>query len=525
MKSAYVNGRFYTVDSQRPWAEAVLVQDGTFTAIGTTEQILTAAGTAAEIVDLGGRMVMPGIHDAHTHLLFSGLKHRFQGRIDPTGTVQQMLDSLAACSCHGPARDGQPSWIIAGEYAPDFFGHTPDRAHLDTRFPDQPVFLYDYTIHHGLANTKALELAGLTDTTADPNHGRYVRREQTGELTGEMVEQARWPVLRAIPDYTDDIYRQALEWAVATCHRFGITSVQEASASPQELRVLTAMDGTGTLDLNIAAHLVWREEGFGGASRAELDELIDRHDSVASPHVDTRFVKIWLDGAPLPPHMTQADLTADGDIDSTHLLVPSDELREAITRFDRDGLTVKIHCAGEGSVRAALDAYESVRAENPTSTTRHEIAHCTYIHKDDLERFRELNVVAEMSPAIWHIPEYGLDQGFKFASVHKADATMTVGSDWIITPDPNLFPAVQGMLDRGDESISIETAIEALTRIGARAVGREHLQGSIEVGKRADFIVLDRNLLEIDLHEIHATQVVSTVFEGRTAYISDDAAL
>ncbi|UOT03270.1 amidohydrolase [Rhodococcus opacus] len=520
---ALVNGRIYTVDPSSPWAEAVLIDDGVFSVVGSDAEVRAAAPEGTEFVDLAGKLAMPGLHDAHTHLLFSGLKFKYEARLTSPGSPAEIVHDLGNCHCADLVSAGEQPWIVGGEFLPTAFADGQlDRTFLDEAFPDQPVFLYDYTIHHAFVNSKALEIAGLSDESQDPPGGRLIRRDGTNELTGELVEQARWPVMRAMPDYRPEIYRDAVAWAVATCHRFGITSVQEASASPQALAAYRDLDRDGGLDLHVAAHLVWREEGFGMASTAELDRTIADRESFASAHLDTGFIKIWLDGAPLPPHMTQADLDAHGGIDSDNILVEADQLTEVLRGFDAAGLSVKIHCAGEGSVRAALDAFESVRQINGANGPAHEIAHCTFIHDDDYKRFGQLNIVAEMSPAIWHIEEYGLDDGYKFRTILDAGATMTVGSDWIITPDPNLFPAVQGMLQRQENSVDLATAVELLTIGGARVVGRDHHRGSITAGKSADLIVLDRDLFEIPVDEVGGTQVLRTVFEGRTVYSADE---
>lgn len=523
MATALLNGRIYTVDSTAPWVQAVLIEDGCFTVVGSDDQVRSAAPHDTEFIDLDGCLTMPGLHDAHTHLLFSGLKFRYEARLTPNGTTAEIVRDLQECQCGKLVDEGEQAWIIGGEFVPSAFADEElDRSFLDKAFPDQPVFLYDYTIHHGLANSKALEIAGLSDETPDPPGGRLIRRAGTNELTGELVEQARWPVMRSIPNYRDEIYQDAVSWAISTCHRYGITSVQEASASPQALAAFHDLDDANALNLHIAAHLVWREEGFGMATTAELDRTIVNRASYASAHVDTARIKIWLDGAPLPPHMTQADLDANGNTDPRNILVPPDQLTEALRRFDAARMSVKIHCAGEGSVRAALDAFEAVRNINGTLATTHEIAHCTFIQDQDYERFERLNVVAEMSPAIWHIPEYGLDDGFKFRTVLDSGATMTIGSDWIITPNPNLFPALQGMLQRGSESLDLTTAVQLLTLDGAKVVGQAHRRGSISPGKSGDLIVLDRNIFKVPTDEISATRVLRTVFEGRTVFLADE---
>lgn len=526
MGTAYVNGRIYTIDASNSWAEALLVERGKIAAVGTTEAIRSAAPTGTREVDLDGRMVMPGLHDAHSHLLYSGLKFHHEARLTPMADAEQIVRELSACCASHSLPRTEGDWVVGGEYHFSAFPDgRPDRDFLDRAFPDRPIFLYDYSIHHGLANSKALELAGLDAETEDPPGGRYIRRPGTRELTGELVEQATWKVKRAIPDYPEDIYRHALAWAISVCSSVGITSVQEASATRQQLRALKDLDtDQSPLDIRLAAHLVWREEGVGMASLAELEQVIDERAAYRTPHVDTNFVKLFLDGAPLPPHFTEAGIL-DDEVNRDNILVPEDELIEALQRFDSLGLKVKVHCAGTGSVRAALDAYEEVRRRNGSNGPVHEIAHCTYIHDDDYARFANLGIVAEMSPAIWHVPEFNevLCDGFRFATVRKAGVRMTVGSDWIITPSPNLFPPLQGMLQRDAESVDLAYALRLVTVEGARAIGRANSQGSLEKGKSADFIVLDQNLFDIPVDDIGRTRVLRTVFEGRTVYRADES--
>lgn len=518
MRTAYINAAVHTMDPARPRAEALLVEDGDLRAVGTSEEVLASSDSTTEVVDLEGRMVMPGIHDAHLHLLFSGLKFQVEARLRPGVDAHGIIEDLSSC-LHGPVDDAGREWVIGGEYLPDSFGEGgPHRSWLDEAYPDRPVFLYDYSIHHGLANSKALEIAGIDAARSTVDGGRIVRDPRTGEPTGELVEQGRWPVMRAIPDYPEQTGVDAVRWAVSRCHEFGITSVQEASANPQTLRALRSLDEDDALPLHVAAHLVWREEGFGGAPREELDRVIADRASWRSRHVDPDFVKIWLDGAPLPPHMTQADLTADGTVDESKILVPPAELVDALCRFDADGLTVKMHCAGEGAARTAVEAVEHVRRRNGADGPVHEIAHAGFVTDRDLARFPDLRMTAEMSPALWHIPEFGLQDGFRFRSVLDRRVPMTVGSDWIITEDPNLFPGLQGMLEHGTESVELEEALRALTIEGARAVGREERTGSLTPGKSADFIVLDRILDDVPVDSIGGTRVLRTVFEGRTVH-------
>ncbi|MGW2339201.1 amidohydrolase [Streptomyces sp. NPDC001661] len=519
---AYLNGRIWTGEPEHPWAQALLTHGAELATVGTDEEVRSVAGPDAHVVDLGGRMVMPGIHDAHIHLLLSGLKFRYECRLRPDAEERDILAGLTDCGCGGHQLPGRAGWIIGGEINPNAFPEAaPDRAFLDNAYADRPVYLHDYTAHHGFANAKALELAGIDADTPDPEGGRILRRPDTGEPTGELVERATWAVQRAVPEHEPAVYREAVRWAVSVANRYGITSVQEASASGQELRALGELDAAGDLTAHVAAHLVWREEGFGMASAEVLERRIADRDSYATPHVRTGFVKLWLDGAPLPPHHTHAGLRPDGSVDDTWLVIPADELVEALTRFDRDGLTVKVHCAAEGAVRVALDAVEAARKANGPDGPIHEIAHCGFVDPADLPRFAALNAVAEMSPALWHRPEpefAGLKEGFKFATLQRAGARVTVGSDWILTQDPNLFPALQGILQHGQEAVDLPTALYFMTLAGAEACGRADRIGTLRPGKSADFIVLDRDLFEVPTGEVGATEVLLTVFEGRPVH-------
>ena len=517
MATVFLNGEIYTGNKTQPWAEALLVIGGRIQAVGVGQDLLHLAPPQTEVVDLQGRMVMPGIHDAHLHLLFSGLKFKYEARLSPQADAERIVQDLKRCSCKGPIDEHGNQWIIGGEFVPANFQHGVDNTLLNEAFPDNPVFLYDYSIHHGLANAKALELAGLGHSGAADVPGGRRMRDSTGQLTGELVEQATWPVQSAIPDYPQEVYLDAIRWAVGRCHEYGITSVQEASASPQALAAMRTLDLREQLKLRVAAHLVWREEGFGMATATELEALISDRHAWESPHVDTSFVKIWLDGAPLPPHYTQSDVI-EGEIDESKILIPQAELVEALTKFDRDGLQVKIHCAGEGAIRTALDAIEQVRQSNGPGGPTHELAHAGFISDTDYPRLAELDVIAEMSPALWHIPDFGLQDGFRFKSVLSHNAKLTVGSDWIVLPSPNLFPGIQGMLEHGPESVNLATALEAVTLTGAKAVGKEATQGTLEAGKSADLIVLDRNLFKIPISEIGGTVVEMTVFEGEIVY-------
>ncbi len=520
------NGRIYTLDAERSWAEALAVRDGRIEAVGSTVEIDAGAGPATRVIDLGGRMVMPGIHDAHTHLLLAGLKWSHECRLPAGAGPEAIVAALQICAEATP--DGE--WIIAGEVNPNVFGDAPyDRAFLDAAFPDRPVLLHEYSIHHALANGRALELAGIDADTPDPAGGQIRRDPKSGVPNGELVETATTLVTRVVPPYLDRVYRGALRFAIERCHAYGITSVQEASANRRLLELLRDFDEREVLDLHVTAHLVWGSEKFGGAPPDELDRLFEDRRAFATDRVDVDATKVWLDGAPLAPYFSDAGLDpATGEVDPRNLLVDEDTLTGLLVRWRAAGVKPKLHVAGPGAARVALNAIERAYPRGSESTApRPDLAHVSILDLADAPRFAALDVVAEMSPALWHLGEVpGLEivnAWWPFASLHEAGATLTMASDWVLPPDPNLFPALEGLVTRQRESLELSVGLAMMTRNGAESVGRLERFGTLEVGKRASFIVLDRNLFEVPPTEIGDTRVLLTVFEGETVFVHDDA--
>ena len=516
--SVYVNGRIYTVNEAQPWAEAMAIRDGRIVYVGGNGAAKSFSGKEARVIDLEGRMVMPGIHDAHSHLLWAGLHLNFGCRLKEQETVAGIIGTLKQCA---EGKD-KSEWLVAGLIHHTFFpDNKPHRSWLDQAFPDTPVFLREGTFHHALLNTKALEVAGIDKATPSPFGGEIVKDEK-GELTGELVETATALATPFLPRESVERQLDALRWAVAINNRYSITSVQDAASTLDSLRAMDTLDKNHELTLQIAAHLIWGNPGFGGMSNDELEALIDSRAMYQTQHVRTDFVKMWIDGAPTPPYFTQADIDAQGQVEWSHILIPPDKLNAMVARFDKAGIKIKMHVAGAGAARVALDAIAAARKENPRSTLRHELGHTNLITPQDMPRFRQLNVVGEMSPSVWHL--YGRTLGdppqpaWQFKTLLDHGVLMTVGTDWVVTPTPNLFPGLQGMLLRGDESVDLVTALKMLTINGAIAVGWEKTHGSIEPGKVANFIVLDRNLFDVPAETVSETRVLKTVFEGKVVY-------
>ncbi len=491
--SVYTNGRIYTVDADRTWAEALAIRDGKLIAVGSNEEIRELASENTESIDLNGRMVMPGLHDAHVHLELGSISADHECTLPDAATPDQIVTTLKDCRATRPG-----AWITSSAIFPHVF---PDlrmtNDFLNTAFPDTPVFLSDYSFHHGLANAKALELAGIDDITPSPPGGLIVRDEQTGKATGELVENATALIHEVLPPYEEGVYLEAIQRAVAMNNSQGITSVQETSANRRILENLNTLDSKGELSLNVATHIVWRNESFSGSTAPKLAQLRTEHADYATDHVHTNFVKLWIDGAPLPPNITVAGLTENGSVDEEWLLYSQEELNEIISSVDADGISAKMHVADQGSARTALNAIEYARNTNGESGLLHELVHAASVHADDIHRMHSLGAIAEMSPAIWYLTLSGESEpsdSWDFNAMNDAGVTVTIGTDTLYGAE--LFPALEGILTRPGSSIDLTWGLDALTINGARVTRLDDRIGSIEAGKDATFIILDRNLFE-----------------------------
>ena len=536
------NGKIYTVAPDRPWAAAVAVRDGRYVYVGDGEGVETWRGPDTREINLEGRMAMPGVNDIHSHPWQGGVKELYECNFPFSAGLDEIEATLRECIRRNP----DSVWITGGQWTSDFFEQNPlasPRGWLDAIVGDRAIYLEDDSAHHAWVSSKALELAGITAATPDPAGGKFLR-DPSGAPNGVALETAKVMIDQSLPERSQAENVAAIRKAVQLANGFGITGMLEARTPPAISSAYAAADQQGYITAHVVTDLQTprgqRDEVMDVAALAKVSE---RH---ASKNVHTRFAKLFLDGVPTASRsavMLAPYLTSEEHPTSTTgmLMIEPDVLTRDLLALDAAGFTVKIHTAGDGAVRLALDALESVREKNGASGLRHELAHAGYIHPDDLPRFAELNVTADLSPYLWYprpiidsiVGAVG-DRAYRYFPIKdllESGANVGIGSDWpSAAADMNPWPAIEAMITRRnpfnddeetlwqEQAINLEQALAIATRYGARAHRLEAVTGSVEVGKSADLIVLNQNLFDIPPAGISNTAPELTLFAGEVVY-------
>lgn len=384
------------------WVGAIAVTDGRISALGSPERLQSFIGDSTAVYDLGERMVMPGIHDTHIHASLAGQMQRLECYF-LSFELDEVVDALKTCI--DDRLRGE--WVRGGQWHPTLFEQSDrsPREILDEIAPDNPVFLMDWSWHNGWLNSKALEIFDIDRDTPDPRGG-VIARDEAGEPTGILGDAAAYSVLRRLPAYSLDQRMDALEWSLERIAQHGVTTIKEAIVTTGIAKTYRELSRQDRLPMRIKASLTWKNE-FAVSHREEL-ALIANRAGYSTDDVDTGFAKIMLDGEPIPPVYTAAMLEPYTPSDQYpegwrgKLIFEPGELNPDVVALDRQGLSVKVHATGDRSLRAALDAFEAAREANGDSGVIHEISHAELIHPDDIARFAELNVAAEMCPILWH---------------------------------------------------------------------------------------------------------------------------
>ena len=535
-------GPVMTMGAVRRPAEAVAVKDGRITFVGSARDATSWVGPRTRRIDLAGRTLLPSFQDAHVHPAMAGVNltrcplHELPRQLDA------YLEAIAAYATAAPDRP----WVLGdGWYMEAFPGGTPTRQALDRVVPDRPAFFVNRDGHGAWVNSRALELAGIGHDTPDPADGR-IERDAAGEPSGTLHEGAMELVRALLPETTTQELADGIELAQAYLHRFGISGWQDAWVAPADMLAYRMVAERGRLTGRVVACQWWERER--GAE--QIDEMIERRRTSSVGRLNAGTVKIMQDGvaenytaAMLVPYL-DADGRSTGNPGIS--FVEPEALKSHVTRLDAEGFQVHFHALGDRAVREALDAIEAARAANGPSDNRHHLAHLQVVDPADIPRFRTLGAAANMQP-YWACHDAQMDDltlpylaperaalQYPFRTIHRSGAVLVGGSDWSVST-PNVMAELEVAVSRvspeqrdrapflPDEALDLPEALAAFT-IGTAYINHlDEATGTIEVGKLADLVVLDRDIFAPDAGPLGDVRVLLTLIEGQSVH--EDAGL
>jgi predicted amidohydrolase YtcJ len=525
-------GRVFTADAGLTVAEAVAVRDGQVAWVGTAADAREHIGAGTRVLELEGRTVLPGFQDAHCHPAESGVDLA-RCVLNDAHTREACLDAISRYSAEHPELE----WVVGSGWSIDSFEHgTPSRADLDAILPDRPAYFDNRDGHGAWVNSRALALAGITRDSPDPPGGR-IERDAAGEPQGTLQEHAMDLVSDLLPPITQDEWEAGILRAQALYHELGLTAWQDARIdSEAHFAAYRAVAERGELTMRAEGNLLW--EPARGIE--QLDELLAMRGEGSLGRLRIRGAKIFADG--VLENFTGALLEPYVGTDNYGIsMLHPEELGRVVVLLDTHGFQVHVHTIGDRAVRETLDAVEAAARANGRRDARHHFAHLQLVHPDDLPRFADLGVGANVSP-LWACrspyvdeltaPFIGPERSarmYPFGSLLRAGAPLAFGSDWAVsTPDPlpqlevavtRVYPETRDLEPLvPDEAIDLPTALRAFTMGSAHVNFLDRETGSLEPGKLADLAVLDRDILDPGAGPVGDARVLLTLSEGEAVY-------
>jgi len=534
----FTGGKVYTVNDKQPWAEAVAVKGNKIVYVGDNAGAKKFVSGNTKKVDLKGRMMLPGFVEGHFHTLGPGLLLR--GPDLQTDSLDEMLAKFKTYVDKNPDLKLVHGWGVR----PNIYGPgQPTAAMLDAIEPNRPVFLWEVGGHSAWVNSKAMEMAGLNKDTPDPTPGvAYYRRDAKGNPTGYIVEvPAIIKVLSKFVTFDDPYVREGMaSWmpkypqaGITTVHDFGFAGADQDTV----LKILKDFEKDGTLGMRVFGSYYWNNAKIDPVPLAKK-----MRDETREGLVQITALKINMDGDDDNRSMLLVDAYTDKPDARPDPIIPFDIINDAAVRADKEKLHLLCHCFGDGAVRKFLDAVELAKKSNPEWDRRAVASHALLVHPDDYPRFKELNATYDTSGQWMELdPYFGgitpkrigperMQRLFPIKPILDAGGNVSLGSDFpaaAYVSDYKPLNAItvavtRQMLDKPDMEIlggkdmrlTVAEAIHANTYGAAYGTAVEDRVGSIEVGKLADMIVLEKNLFDIDPHDIHKVKVQMTMMDG-----------
>ncbi len=533
-----VNGAVVTLDPARPEARAVAVRGGLIAAVGTDAEVLALAGPSTRRIDLGGRMVVPGLIDAHGHI--RSLGEQIAG-LDLRGvaSVDEIAGRVAA-----RARELPPGeWVTGGGWDQNLWPgeRFPDHRPLTAAAPDRPVWLSRIDGHASWANRKAMQLAGIARDTPDPPGGT-IERDARGEPTGVFIDNAADLVSKVQPPPTRERIKSWIRLALARCAEAGLTEVHDAGVTEEEATAFRELADAGELPLRV--YLMWSgigpiPPGGGQGGGRSLEALLDEPPLVNyKDRLTLRAVKLMIDGAMGSRGAVFFEDYADDKGNRGLLVTPPEEIERRATLALRKGYQVCTHAIGDRGIRLTLDAYEKALRAVPAPDPRPRIEHLQCVAREDVPRLKRLGVIASMQPShatsdmYWADERVGPERGrglYAWRWVLDAGVTIAAGSDFPVDPE-NPLVGLHSAVTRQDpkdwpeggwhpeQRMTLDEALRAYTQGAAYAAYEEDRKGRIAPSLWADLTVVGRDLRSIPPGAIDDAGIAYTVVGGRVVY-------
>ena len=536
-------GAVYTLDPAHEWAEAVAIDGGKIVYVGDDDGVAGFVGADTRVVELAGKMVLPGLHDVHVHPASGGVESLLCD-LNGSASLDEVRERIRRYAAAHPERP----WITGGGFdLPLFPGGAPDRELLDELVPDRPAYLSSSDGHSAWVNSRALEIAQVNAATPDPPAGRIERDPTTGEPSGTLREGAMSLVARHRPPTSEADWVAGLQRGLELANGFGITSLVEASADEEIARAYQVLSDRGELTARVILSL-----SFADAAEAAdpVAALVAQRDRLGGPRLRADSVKLFADGVIeagtamlLEPYVPLPGEPAGAAPSRGLPEYSAEDLSRHVSALDAAGFQVHVHAIGDAAIRNSLDALEAAAKTNGPRDRRPHLAHIQLVDPADIPRFGALGVTANMQP-LWAYadpfitkltePRLGPERSrwlYPFQSLQDAGARLAAGSDWSVS-SMNPLEGIQVAVTRqspdasrprgepwlAQERLDLATAIAAYTSSAAWLMRHEGETGTIEVGKAADLAVIDRNLFELEPTAIASAKVVLTLLGGETVY-------
>lgn len=528
------NARVYTADAARPRAQAIAVRGDRIIFVGSAQEANALRGSATRVIDAGGKTVIPGMIDAHGHLAGLGSALR---QVDLVGTTsyEQVIERTLARARELPAG----AWVEGRGWDQNDWSATSFPTHdaLSRAIPDRPVVLERVDGHATLANAKAMQLAGITRKTKDPEGGR-IMRTTTGEPTGVFIDNASALLYRVVPNETTGDIQDGVRRAMREMNRFGLTGMHDAGTSCDGVRLFEQMARSGEFTARVYSML-----SSGGACLDSLVRVGARDDVDGKRMYAIRAIKAYADGALGSRGAKLLEPYADEPSQSGLLVTPNEELQTLATKALTAGFQLNVHAIGDGGNRAVLDVFEGALKKAPKADHRFRIEHAQVISSSDIPRFAQLGVIPSMqavhqtSDMYWAESRLGSTRilgAYAWRSLLNTGVIIPGGSDFPVeSADPlQSFHAAVARQDANnwpvggwqpEQRMTREEALNHLTIWPAYASFQEQHVGSISAGKLADFVILSQDIMTIPAEDIMKTKVEVTIVGGKVVYVMKEA--